>query len=897
MRPAWKFLPVAVAIGLAALVAVAQPPAEPRDGAAKSTAASADKAVPDKAAVDALVSRMLTFDKNKDGQLAREEITDSRLLRVFDRADANHDGVVTRDELTAWATKAAAEDAGRARAGGPPDGGPPGFGPGGPGPGGPGPGGFGGPGGGPGRRGGFGGGGFGGGGFGGRGFGGFGPRTKPGQLMSPTLMDTLKLTDEQKKQAAELQKHVDEQLGTILTAKQKQRLKDLQSGGMGPGGPGGFGPGRRGRGGPPDGAPGNSGPGNGGPPGGNPQGGGPTERNRGGQAGPGGQDSARDRGPGGPPPDGAGQSNTDRPRADRPNADRPNADRPNGRNRADRGRRGFGGPGGGGFGPPAGFGGPGGFGGPAVMGQIFSPTVADELNLRSAQKKQLGTLQTEVDGKLASLLTDQQKQQFKELSARRGSGPGAGPGGGPNGGRRGGPGFGGPTDGPGGAGPGGSGQPERKPEEPATGARDTNSSMKSPTGEPVASIGHADALPAGTFENWPQWRGPDYDGLSHETNLPTTWSESSNVLWKLDMPGMAGSTPAVWDKHLFLTSQDGDNLVVVCANTDGKLLWKRPIGANRPIRGDEGNGASPSPSTDGHHVYVFVGSGQLACFDFDGKEIWKFNAQDRYGRFQTQHGMHTTPLLYQDRLYLQLIHSGGAWVIALDPATGKEIWKVPRKSDGYAENEHSYASPCLWHRGADAYLITHGNDYAIAHRLNDGSEIWRVGDLNPKDNYRPDLRFVASPVASANLIVVPTAKSGVVVGVRPEATGNVLPGTSGEAWRISRDSPDVPSPLIVNGLVYLCRETGVLMCVDGANGKVLYSQRTHTERHRASPVYGDGKIYLTARDGTVTVVKPGPKYVVLATNHLDDHFTASPAISRGRLYLRGFDTLYAIGTK
>jgi outer membrane protein assembly factor BamB len=115
-------------------------------------------------------------------------------------------------------------------------------------------------------------------------------------------------------------------------------------------------------------------------------------------------------------------------------------------------------------------------------------------------------------------------------------------------------------------------------------------------------------------------------------------------------------------------------------------------------------------------------------------------------------------------------------------------------------------------------------------------------------------------------------------------------------WRLERNSPDVPSPLVVNGLVYLCRETGVLMCLDAKTGKQLYSQRTHTERHRASPVYGDGKVYLTARDGVVTVIKVGPTYNVLATNHLEDHFTASPAISNGRIYLRGFDSLYAIGT-
>ena len=167
--------------------------------------------------------------------------------------------------------------------------------------------------------------------------------------------------------------------------------------------------------------------------------------------------------------------------------------------------------------------------------------------------------------------------------------------------------------------------------------------------------------------------------------------------------------------------------------------------------------------------------------------------------------------------------------------------------------------------------------------------------MNPKDNYRTDLRFVSSPVAAADVIVVPTAKSGVVAAVRPDATGLVTSRKTGELWRMERDSPDIPSPLVVNGLVYLCRETGTLSCLDAHTGNVLYSKRTHTERHRASPVYADGKVYLTARDGVVTVLKAGPTFKVLATNHLEDHFTASPAISHGRIYLRGFDSLYAIG--
>ncbi len=396
-------------------------------------------------------------------------------------------------------------------------------------------------------------------------------------------------------------------------------------------------------------------------------------------------------------------------------------------------------------------------------------------------------------------------------------------------------------------------------------------------------------------DNWPQWRGPDNDGVSRETNLPTRWSASENIAWSLPMPGMAGSTPIVWGERIFLTSEDGNDLVLLCVSTKGKELWKRKLGAGHfRARRDEGNLASATPSTDGKHIWAFVGSGDFACFTFDGKEVWHFNAQERYGKFKIQFGMHSTPVLYGDRLYMQLIHSGGAQVIALDKNTGETVWKAARPSDGRAECEHSYASPCIWHNGDKAYLITHGNDYAVAHRLDNGEEIWRVGDLNPKNRYNPTLRFVASPVATPELIVVPSAKNGPVVGVKPSAIGMIRAGDAQEQWRRTNNTPDVPSPLVKDGLVYLCRENGVLICLDAKTGEQLYAESTHKQRHRASPVYADGKIYLTARDGTFSVVKAGPKFELLATNRLKDDFSASPAIADGRIYLRGFKALYAI---
>lgn len=399
-------------------------------------------------------------------------------------------------------------------------------------------------------------------------------------------------------------------------------------------------------------------------------------------------------------------------------------------------------------------------------------------------------------------------------------------------------------------------------------------------------------------ENWPQWRGTRYDAVSRESGLPTEWSDSQNVVWKVPLPGIGSATPAVWGNRIFLTSQAGGDLLLVCFDTDGKEQWRHKLGQGGSRgRQDENNSVSSSPSTDGKLVFAFVGSGDFAALDHEGKEVWHFNAQERYGKFTYDFGMHTTPLLYDGRLYLQLIHRELQAVVALDASTGKEVWKVDRPSDGKGECLNSYASPSLWVREGQARLITHGNDYTIAHNLTDGKEVWRLGDLNPKSRYDASLRFVASPVGVADLIVVPTAKNGAVVGVSPEASGLLSAGGKGEVWRVPRGTPDVPSPLVFEGRVFLCRETGVLTCLDSRTGKEHFSERVYPQTYRASPVIADGKLILTAKDGTFSVVKPGETLEILAKNKLSDQFAASPAISNGRIYLRGFVNLYAIGVK
>ncbi len=421
----------------------------------------------------------------------------------------------------------------------------------------------------------------------------------------------------------------------------------------------------------------------------------------------------------------------------------------------------------------------------------------------------------------------------------------------------------------------------------------------------------------GLAENWPHWRGPTLNGICTERGLPIEWSavegaEWKNIAWKLPLPGPAGSTPVVWDDRIYLTSAaEDDQLVLLCINTSGKELWRRILDSgNRAVRGDEANLASPSPCTDGNRVWALVGTGKLACFDRSGNEQWQVDLEHRYGKIELAFGLASTPLLRSGRIFLQLIHGDRdpetkeALVVCLDAATGEQIWLHYRASDARDECEHSYASPTIYRDSRQEFLLTHGADYLVAHSLQDGHELWRCGGINSPGNYHRTLRLIASPVANEGLIVVPTAKNGPIFGIDP--AGGPATDNSGKSdsengpapyevlWRYPENTPDVPSPLIKDGLVYLCRENGNLRCLEGQSGEQVYRERTERGRHRASPVWADGKIYLTCRNGKVTVIRAGRQFEILARNEVGEEITASPAIANGTLYLRTFQSLLAI---
>jgi outer membrane protein assembly factor BamB len=409
-------------------------------------------------------------------------------------------------------------------------------------------------------------------------------------------------------------------------------------------------------------------------------------------------------------------------------------------------------------------------------------------------------------------------------------------------------------------------------------------------------------------DDWPQWRGPKLNSVSDEAKLPDAFSRESGMLWRTALPGPAGSSPVVWEDQVYVTSvegrENGANMSLLCFGTDGELRWKRELAGRNTNSRDGANSASPSPSTDGQHVWAMMSNGVLHCFTVAGELVWKKDLQNEYGQFNIQFGMATTPILDKGRLYLALIHgdmrdmkaTSVGHVVALDAKTGKEIWHQKRETDAVSENTHSYASPVVYRDDEREFLITHGADYVIGHSLEDGSELWRCGGINHKgSDYNPYLRFVSSPCCQEGIIIVPSAKRRSVLALKPNLTGDVTEQSENFHWRRAGGTPDVASPVIYQGLIYLADEKGVLVCVDAETGKTLYEQRLFASKHRSTPVAADGKIFITGRDGQVYVVKAGREFELISKTDLEEETTASPAIANGRIFVRTFDALYAFG--
>jgi outer membrane protein assembly factor BamB len=397
-------------------------------------------------------------------------------------------------------------------------------------------------------------------------------------------------------------------------------------------------------------------------------------------------------------------------------------------------------------------------------------------------------------------------------------------------------------------------------------------------------------------DNWPQWRGPSLNGVSNEKNLPVKWTTEENVAWKVPMPGYSGSTPIIWRDRIFLNVADGDNLSLWCLNkTNGEVLWKKPLGGGN-VKMRKQNMSSPSPVTDGRSVYVMTGTGILKGFDFTGKELWTRDIQKEYGQFGLQWGYASSPLLYEDSLYVQVLHGmktdDASYVMRIDKKSGKTLWKVDRPTSAIRESPDSYTTPALLRYGKSTEIVITGGDCVTGHDSATGKELWRANGLNPDNN--PSYRIVASPIIFDDIIYAPS-RIKPLLALKAGGRGDI---TSSHVLWSTGNGPDVPTPVTDGKYFYVVNDRGIMFCLDAKTGAEVYvQQRIKPGTYSGSPVLADGKIYITNEDGLTTVVAAGPKFEVLAENPLNDYALSSPAISDGQIFIRTAAHLYAIGKK
>ena len=385
-------------------------------------------------------------------------------------------------------------------------------------------------------------------------------------------------------------------------------------------------------------------------------------------------------------------------------------------------------------------------------------------------------------------------------------------------------------------------------------------------------------------QNWPNFRGPNGDGTSIETNLPTRWDSRTNVVWKSPVPGLGHSSPIIWEDKLFITtalSETQEKLLLCYDCKSGHLLWQKTvIKSTFENKHNHNSYASGTPATDGTLIYLSFLDGDdvvVAAYDFTGKQIWL----QRPGKFSSPHGYSCSPALFEDKVFINGSSQGTPFVAALSKTDGQTIWKVSHENP-----THSFSTPIFREMSGKMQMIFLGNKEVASYDPDDGSKYWFVDG--------PSLDFAASPVYNekTGLILISSAwPQRYLLAIKPDGTGNVT--QSHVVWRTSEGAYYVPSPVCTDDYLFSTMTNGRVYCTEIATGKILWTE--DMGKQYSSPVLADGLVYMPNDEGMITVIKPGPTFDLIARNSIGERMNASPAISNGKIYLRGYKHLFCIG--
>ncbi len=406
------------------------------------------------------------------------------------------------------------------------------------------------------------------------------------------------------------------------------------------------------------------------------------------------------------------------------------------------------------------------------------------------------------------------------------------------------------------------------------------------------------ATAAACAQNWPQWRGPDGNGVAAPGQYPATFSATNDTRWKAPLPGKGGSTPIVWGDRMFLTSGVGEGTNgldgVLCFDWTGKRLWQVTFGRQRPGRHRRGSGSCPSVVTDGTRLFAYFKSGTLAALDFEGKVLWQTNLQERYGKDTLNWDLGTSPVLADGNVVVAVIHEGNSYVVALNPASGEVVWKVDRNFPCKAECGQSYATPLVTTLDGRTMLVLWGADRLTGHDAATGSMLWQCGGFNP-DN-KANWRNIASPALSRGVAIVPYGREQFLAGVKIGGSGDIT--ATARLWEKRGIGTDSASPVAFDGKAYLVNYKGKVWCLDLQTGQELWTATLPGGKgvFYCSPVLAGDRLYFCREEGDVYVCQTSPTGMqVLNHTRFDDFFVASPVLVRGKLLLRGEKNLYCIG--
>jgi len=400
---------------------------------------------------------------------------------------------------------------------------------------------------------------------------------------------------------------------------------------------------------------------------------------------------------------------------------------------------------------------------------------------------------------------------------------------------------------------------------------------------------------------WPQFRGADGNGVSTNTGLPLTWSETQNVRWKTAIHGRAWSSPVVLGKQVWLTTAtpNGKQLFAVAIDKDtGKIIYDLKLFdvPNPQFAHAFNTYASPTPVIEDGRIYVTFGSPGTAALDTATGEVVWTRRDLECNHFR---GAGSSPILFRNLLLMHFDGSDRQYVVALDKRTGKTVWQTNRsidfqdvlpdgriKADG--DFRKAFGTPQIVMNGDRPVLVSIGSQATYGYDPLTGRELWKIVE---RGNFSGSTR----PVAGHGLVFYPTGfNTGQIFAIRPDGRGDVT-GTH-VAWKAARGAPNKPSLLLLGDLLFMVNDGGIVTCLEARTGTEVWHGRL-TDSYSASPVSADGRVYFFSEDGKTTVIEAGRAFKILAENSLDDGFMASPAIDGTAFYLRTRSHLYRIESR